>query len=61
MYEIKNSVLCVPAYAWEYRFWIVTDCDDELYFYEAFDSVDKAEQVCDELNAICWNKLVISD
>jgi hypothetical protein len=61
MYEIKNNVACVPAYAWDYPAWIVTECDDELYFYGAYDSVEKAEQICDELNAFCYNKIVISD
>ena len=41
MKELMNTVKNVPAYAYEYPVWVVTNCDGELWFYGAWTMEDK--------------------
>ena len=54
--EIKYLVKNVPEYAWEHKYWVVTELDEDLWFYGAYDSSDRANAV-----AFTLGKIVISD
>lgn len=54
--EIKYLVKNVPEYAWEHNYWVVTELGEDLWFYGAYDSSDKANQI-----ALDLDKIVISD
>lgn len=54
--EIKYLVKNVPEYAWNHNYWVVTELGEDLWFYGAYDSSDKANQI-----ALDLDKIVISD
>lgn len=54
--EIKYLIKNVPEYAWNYKYWVVTELDEDLVFYEAYETADRANAV-----ALALDKLVISD
>lgn len=54
--EIKYLVKNVPEYAWGYKYWVVTELGEDLWFYGAYDSSDRANQI-----ALDLDKIVISD
>ena len=54
--EVKYLVKNVPEYAWSCNYWVVTEIDEDLWFYGAYDSADKARQI-----ALNLDKLVVSN
>lgn len=55
---MKNMVQNVPESAWSKKIWVVTEIDNELWFYGAWDEADrdKANEIALELG-----KLVLSE
>lgn len=53
---MKNTVKNVADYAWDYKYWVVTECDDEFWFYGAYNDKNEANEV-----ALNLGKVVISD
>jgi hypothetical protein len=53
MVNINN----LPNYAMEYEFIVVRKCDDELWFYGAYDSCFTAYKVAEEIGngIVCHN------
>ena len=45
MDKIKN----IPMYAYEHEFVVAREVDGDMWFYGAYDSVEKAENVANEI------------
>lgn len=48
MTHIKN----LPDYAYDYDFIVVRLCDDDFWFWGAYDTFDKAQNVADDIDGI---------
>ena len=53
MTHIKN----LPDYAYNYDFIVVRVCDDDFWFWGAYDTFDKAQKVADDIDGIVVIKM----
>ena len=40
-----ETVRNVPAYAYDHPYWVVREADGDLWFYGAYDTIDRAREV----------------
>lgn len=55
-YKINNK----PAYANDYEFIVARECDNEYWFWGAYENGFKAEQAATEVNGVIFHNVRIS-